>query len=153
MSELIQARMEEILNAVKFQLETVYADNVPAGIVITGGGSLVANLSQIASFIMKNNIRLACPTSNIVGANADSLKRPQYSTVVGLVMKGYDYELGLRKKELVMNEPKPAPQPVEPKPEPEPVPEPKKPEPKPQKPKKSFGSVFKSWMDKLEDDE
>jgi hypothetical protein len=70
-------------------------------------------------------------------------------------MKGYDYELGLRKKELVMNEPKSAPQPIEPKPEPkpEPVSEPKKPEPKPQKPKKSFGSVFKSWMDKLEDDE
>jgi len=155
MSELIQARMEEILNAVKFQIETVYADNVPAGIVITGGGSLVANLSQLASFIMKNSIRLACPTSNIAGANADSLKRPQYSTVVGLVMKGYDYELGLRKKELVMNEPKSAPQPIEPKPEPkpEPVSEPKKPEPKPQKPKKSFGSVFKSWMDKLEDDE
>ena len=152
LSEVIQARMEEILNAVKFQLETVYADKVPAGVVITGGGSLVANLNQLASFILKNNIRLACPLSNIEGKFADSLKKPQYSTVVGLVKKGFSFEQGLRKKELVSHEPEPMPKP---EPQPEPVQEPEKKEPskKQEKSKRRFGEVIKNWMDKLEDDE
>ncbi|MBQ1606488.1 MAG: cell division protein FtsA [Bacteroidales bacterium] len=154
MSEVIQARMEEILNAVKFQLETVYADKVPAGVVITGGGSLVANLNQLASFILKNSIRLACPISNIEGKFADSLKKPQYSTVVGLVKKGFDFEQGLRKKELVEQKPEPKPEPV-PEPQPEPISEPEKKEPekKPEKPKRRFGDMFRNLMDKIDEDE
>ena len=158
MSELIQARMEEILNAVKFQLETIYPDSVPAGIVMTGGGSLVANLNQLASFIMKNNIRMAYPVSNIGGVHAESLRKPQYSTVVGLIIKGFDYEQGLRKKELVMSEPEPVPQPepepvVEPQPKDKPQEKPKEEEKKPEKTKKNLRTMFKSLVDKLEDDE
>ena len=153
LSEVIQARMEEILNAVKFQIETVYADNVPAGIVITGGGSLVANLKQLASFVMKNSVRLAYPVSNIEGENSQALMKPQYSTVVGLVIKGFDFEQGKQKKEFIMAEPKqePAPQP-EPKPEPVAAPKPT-PEPEPEKPKKKISSVFRNFINKLEDDE
>ena len=152
MSEVIQARMEEILNAVKFQLETVYADKVPAGVVITGGGSLVANLNQLASFILKNSIRLASPISNIEGKFADSLKKPQYSTVAGLIKKGYLFEQGLRKKELVEQKPEPKPVP-EPKPEPvvEPKPVEKEPEKPAEKPKKK--SFFTRLMDKIDEDE
>ena len=150
MSEVIQARMEEILNAVKFQLETVYADKVPAGVVITGGGSLVANLNQLASFILKNSIRLASPISNIEGKFADSLKKPQYSTVVGLIKKGFDFEQGLRKKELVEQKPEPMPEP-----HPEPVRETKtvvkEPEKNEDKPKKK--SFFSRLMDKIDEDE
>ena len=150
MSEVIQARMEEILNAVKFQLETVYADKVPAGVVMTGGGSLVANLNQLASFILKNSIRLASPISNIEGKFADSLKKPQYSTVVGLIKKGFDFEQGLRKKELVEQKPEPMPEP-----HPEPVRETKtvvkEPEKNEDKPKKK--SFFSRLMDKIDEDE
>ena len=157
MSEVIQARMEEILNAVKFQLETVFPDTVPAGIVITGGGSLVANLNQLASFIMKNNIRLAYPTTNIEGKQSETLRKPQYSTVVGLIMKGYKYEQGLVKKELVMKEPEPVVEAPKPEPVVEPVPEPK-PSPevdekKNEKPKKNFKTMFKNLIEKLEDEE
>ncbi len=154
MSEVIQARMEEILNAVKFQLETVYADKVPAGVVMTGGGSLVANLNQLASFILKNSIRLASPISNIEGKFADALKKPQYSTVVGLVKKGFNFEQGLRKKELVEQKPEPKPEPV-PQPQPEPVQEPKPVEKEQEnhedKPKKK--SFFSRLMDKIDEDE
>ncbi len=154
MSELIQARMEEILNAVKFQIETVYADNVPAGIVITGGGSLVANLKQLASFIMKNSVRLAYPTSKIEGEGSQALMKPQYSTVVGLIIKGFDFEQGIVKKEFVMSEPKPEPKPEPaPEPKPEPAPEPAKKKPEPEKPKKKISSVFRNFINKLEDDD
>ncbi|MBO7133624.1 MAG: cell division protein FtsA [Bacteroidales bacterium] len=162
MSEVIQARMEEILNAVKFQLETIYPDTVPAGIVMTGGGSLVANLNQLASFIMKNNIRIASPMLALDGLYAESLRKPQYSTVVGLVVKGYEHEQGLRKKELVMREPEPVPEPepepvVAPEPEPAPAPEQEKKQPadvkQPEKPKKNFRDMLKSIVDKFEDDE
>ena len=122
--------------------------------MITGGGSLVANLNQLASFILKNSIRLACPISNIEGKFADSLKKPQYSTVVGLVKKGFDFEQGLRKKELVEQKPEPKPEPV-PEPQPEPISEPEKKEPekKPEKPKRRFGDMFRNLMDKIDEDE
>lgn len=158
MSEVIQARMEEILNAVKFQIETVFPDVVPAGVVITGGGALVSNLNQLASFIMKSNIRLAYPVANIEGERAELLKKPQYSTVVGLIKKGYDYEQGILRKEFIAKEPEPKPA-AEPKPEPVPVVEPKpepKPKPKPEpepKSKGSFRSVFSSIIKKLDEDE
>lgn len=152
LSEVIQARMEEILNAVKFQIETVYADSVPAGIVITGGGSLIANLKQLASFVMKNSVRLAYPVSNIEGACSQSLMKPQYATVVGLVIKGFDYEQGKKKKEFIMSEPKPAPAPA-PKPEPVKAPEPKNDKSEAEKPKKKISSVFRNFINKLEDDE
>ncbi len=163
MSEVIQSRMEEILNAVKFQIETIYYDVVPAGVVITGGGSLVANLNQLASFILKNTIRLAYPVANIDGKFADSLKKPQYSTVTGLLIKGNNFEDGLLQKELVMAVPEPEPIPetesepvVVPEPEPEPTPTPE-PEQKTdtksdKKPKTGFKDKLKSLLSTLEEE-
>ncbi|MCF0207592.1 MAG: cell division protein FtsA [Bacteroidales bacterium] len=157
LSEVIQARMEEILNTVKFQIETIFSE-VPSGIVITGGGSLMANLNQLASFILKNKVRLAYPSANIDGNCVEDMKKPQYATVVGLVMKGNDFENGILKKEFVKHEPEPVPEPKqEPKPTPTPTPtpepEPKK-EPKPEKKNKSkkFKGVWTNIMKKIEED-
>lgn len=178
MSEVIQSRMEELLNTVKFQIEMIFPNAVPAGIVMTGGGSLVANLNQLASFILKNNIRMAYPVANIEGRFAASLGKPQYSTVTGLIMKGYDYELGIMDNESsepeedsaaeaesvqnsvvesepeVVTEPEPTPEPIpEPKPEPKPEPAPvKQPEP-PKDPNRGFKTKFKKFLSKLEEEE
>lgn len=162
MSEVIQSRMEELLNTVKFQIEVIFPDAIPAGIVMTGGGSLMANLNQLASFILKNSIRMAYPVANIEGRFANSLGKPQYSTVTGLIMKGYDFELGIRGDELIPqaseSEPEVEPEPIsEPEPEPAPVSEPKpesKVEPDPKKDtKKKSRFKFKDILNILEDDE
>jgi cell division protein FtsA len=86
---IIQARMEEILHAVMFQIESAgIKDKLAGGIVITGGGSLLKNLKQLASYITGNDIRIAYPTEYIEGDYAEIINKPQYSTAVGLIMKG-----------------------------------------------------------------
>jgi len=89
---IIQARMEEILHAVMFQIESAgIKDKLAGGIVITGGGSLLKNLKQLASYISGNDIRIAYPTEYIEGAFSDIINKPQYSTAIGLIMKGFDF--------------------------------------------------------------
>ncbi|MDR2010134.1 MAG: cell division protein FtsA [Bacteroidales bacterium] len=92
LSAIIQARMEEILHTVMFQIESAgIKGNIPGGIVITGGGSLLKNLKQLASFITNNDIRIAYPTEYIEGKFSGDINKPQYSTAIGLIMKGYMY--------------------------------------------------------------
>jgi cell division protein FtsA len=92
LSAIIQARMEEILHAVMFQIESAgIREKLSGGIVITGGGSLIKNLKQLASYITNNDIRIAYPSTYIEGQFSDILNNPQYSTAIGLIMKGFDF--------------------------------------------------------------
>lgn len=92
LSAIIQARMEEILHAVMFQIESAgIREKLSGGIVITGGGSLIKNLKQLASYITNNDIRIAYPSTYIEGQFSDILNNPQYSTAIGLIMKGFAF--------------------------------------------------------------
>ncbi len=92
LSAIIQARMEEILHAVMFQIESAgIREKLSGGIVITGGGSLIKNLKQLASYITNNDIRIAYPSTYIEGQFSDILNNPQYSTSIGLIMKGFAF--------------------------------------------------------------
>ncbi len=89
LSAIIQARMEEIIHSVMFQIESAgIKGKIPGGIVITGGGSLLKNLKQLAALITNNDIRIAYPTEYIEGEFSDKINKPQYSTAIGLIMKG-----------------------------------------------------------------
>jgi len=89
---IIQARMEEIIHAVMFQIEnSKFQGELNSGIVITGGGSLVKNLKQLVSFISGYDVRIAYPSKYVTGVFADKINKPQYSTAVGLIMKGYEF--------------------------------------------------------------
>lgn len=99
LAKIIQARMEEILHAVMFQIESAgIREKLAGGIVITGGGSLMRNLKQLAAYITNNDIRIAFPTGYITGEFSDLLNKPQYSTAIGLIMKGCDYNTIIEEK-------------------------------------------------------
>lgn len=90
--QVIQARMEEIIHAVMFQIESSkFQGNLNAGIVITGGGSLLKNLKQLVTFISGYDVRIAYPSEHIKGSYAKQINKPQYSTAIGLIMKGHEY--------------------------------------------------------------
>ncbi|MDD2636303.1 MAG: cell division protein FtsA [Bacteroidales bacterium] len=92
LNNTIQARMEEILHAAMFQIESSGTkDKLAGGIVITGGGALLTNLKQLATYLTKNDIRIAYPTEYIEGTYSDTINRPQFSTAIGLLMKGYAF--------------------------------------------------------------
>ncbi len=93
LNETIQARMEEIIHAIMFQIETGgIREKLPGGIVMTGGGSLLKNLKQLTKYISANDVRIALPTDYISGQYSEIINQPQYSTAVGLLIKGIQFE-------------------------------------------------------------
>ncbi len=92
LSLVIQARMEEMIHAVMFQIEnSKFQGQLNAGIVITGGGSLMKNLKQLVSFISGYDVRIAFPNEHVCGKYSNTINKPQFSTSIGLIMIGHQY--------------------------------------------------------------
>jgi cell division protein FtsA len=90
LAQIIQARMEEILEFVLFEIKSCgYERKLSAGIVVTGGGSLLKHLPQLLMLTTGMDCRIGTPNEHLAG-NDDELKNPLYATGVGLVMKGIE---------------------------------------------------------------
>jgi cell division protein FtsA len=84
LSEIIEARMEEIFYLVLQEIRrSGYDGLLPAGVVLTGGSSLLAGARQLASQVMGLPARIGQP-QNLVGLT-DQLHSPAFSTSVGLL--------------------------------------------------------------------
>ncbi len=93
LGQIIQARMEEIISLVDFQIQkSGYQEKLGAGVAITGGGSLLTGLSQLFNFKTGMSVRIANPVNYLAADERDELKDPKYSTSVGLVVQGFDYQ-------------------------------------------------------------
>ncbi len=91
LSYIIQARMEEIVDYVMYQIESskMY-DKLGAGIVITGGGALLKNLSQLIKIRTGLEVRLGLPNKYIASAQIDEAGKPMYATSIGLLLSAMD---------------------------------------------------------------
>lgn len=90
LSQIIQARMEEILEFVLFEIKSSgYERKLAAGIVVTGGGAMLKHLPQLVMLTTGMDCRIGTPNEHLAG-NDDELKNPLYATGVGLVMKGIE---------------------------------------------------------------
>jgi cell division protein FtsA len=90
LAQIIQARMEEILEFVLYEIKSSgFERKLSAGIVITGGGSLCKHLPQLVMLTTGMDCRIGTPNEHLAG-NDEELKNPLYATGVGLVMKGID---------------------------------------------------------------
>ena len=88
LAQIIQARMEEILEFVLFEIKSSgFERKLAAGIVVTGGGALLKHLPQLVMLTTGMDCRIGTPNEHLAGAD-DELKNPLYATGVGLVMKG-----------------------------------------------------------------
>ncbi len=98
LAQIIQARMEEILEFVLFEIKSSgYERKLSAGIVVTGGGSLLKHLPQLVMLTTGLDCRIGTPNEHLAGTD-DELKNPLYATGVGLVMKGIEkYERELKR--------------------------------------------------------
>jgi len=95
LANIIQARMGEILDFVTYHLKQVGMDNraLNGGIILTGGGSQLTHLIQLTEYITGLNARIGYPTEHLAPNHIDELRKPMYSTCIGLILKGYnDYE-------------------------------------------------------------
>ncbi len=118
---IIQSRMEEIIDAVCFEIENSgYMDKLSAGIVLTGGGSMLKHLNQLVKFKTGMDVRIGFPGDKMAADSIEEINQPMFSTSVGLLLKGLDYyedkqeEMVIREKaEEVENQVEPMPELVE----------------------------------------
>jgi cell division protein FtsA len=83
--------MEEILDAVIFQLEgSDCMEKLTAGIVITGGGSLLRHLPQLVKYRTGLDVRIGKPEVQVSTQELKEVNHPMYSTSVGLLYKGLE---------------------------------------------------------------
>jgi cell division protein FtsA len=89
---IIQSRMEEIIDAVNFEIQSSgYADKISAGVVITGGGAMLKHLPQLVRFKTAMDVRIGFPNEHLGGNSKDEINQPMFATSVGLIMRGFDY--------------------------------------------------------------
>tara|TARA_B100001121_G_scaffold165305_1_gene144425 strand:- start:28 stop:1332 length:1305 start_codon:yes stop_codon:yes gene_type:complete len=94
LSEIIGARMKEIIDLVYHEIKVSGYDNkLMTGIVLTGGGSQMKNLKQLVAFITGKETRIGYPNEHLGSDSKDLVVSPMYSTGVGLVLKGFEYKL------------------------------------------------------------
>ncbi len=92
LSHIIQARMEEILEHVYYEIKTSgYERKLIAGIVVTGGGAQLKHLPQLVEFVTGLPARVGYPNEHLAKSKVEEMASPMYATAIGLVIKGVQY--------------------------------------------------------------
>jgi cell division protein FtsA len=87
LSEIIQPRVEEIFTLVARELTRAgFQDAATAGVVVTGGTSIMEGVPELAESVFDQPVRRGIPGD--VGGLADVIKSPIYATAVGLALYG-----------------------------------------------------------------
>lgn len=92
LANIIQARMEEILEHVMMEIKNSgYEKKLIGGIVLTGGGSQLKHITQLCEYMTGFSTRIGYPTEHLASTNTiENLASPIYSTGIGLVLKGFE---------------------------------------------------------------
>ncbi len=89
LAKIIQARMEEIIEAVYQEIKSSGLEKrLIGGIVLTGGGAMLKHIEQLTQFITGMDTRIGYPNEHLAGNSAEEMTSPMYSTAIGLVLLG-----------------------------------------------------------------
>jgi cell division protein FtsA len=81
-ADIIEARMEEILQMAQYEIRKRGFRDLPGGYVLTGGVANMPGVLELAQAVLENNVRVAMP--DYIG-----VRDPQYTTGVGLIKFAY----------------------------------------------------------------
>lgn len=109
LSQIINSRVEEILQMVNTELEAYGAQEkkkyLIAGIVLSGGGSNLKHLRQLSAQLTGFETRIGVANEFISNDNNELLKGPEYATAVGLLMESINVKERLfEEKEIIEEE-------------------------------------------------
>jgi len=91
LSYIIQARMEEIIDYVIYQIEaSKLYEKLGAGIVITGGGALLKRLPELVKYRTGLEVRIGLPNKYLGSNNIEEARKPMYATSIGLLLSAID---------------------------------------------------------------
>lgn len=83
--EIVEARLEEIFEAVQTQLRKAgRAGKLPSGVVLTGGGAQLKNVVDYAKQYLGLAAKIGRPAG--YGGVADNIEKPSFATAVGLMI-------------------------------------------------------------------
>lgn len=89
LAHIIQARMEEIVEHIYYEIRNSgYEKKLIAGIVLTGGGSLLKHIVQLTEFMTGMDTRIGYPNEHLASEVPEELASPMYATGIGLVIEG-----------------------------------------------------------------
>ncbi|HKI60746.1 MAG TPA: cell division protein FtsA [Mariprofundaceae bacterium] len=92
MAQILEPRVEELFEMIKTELQlSGYQELLAAGLVLTGGSSLLEGMVELAEDIFDVPVRLGRPHG--VGGLMDVVSSPMYATGVGLILYGQRYRL------------------------------------------------------------
>ncbi len=91
LAHIIQARLEEIVENVYFEIKNSgFEKKLIGGIVITGGGSQLKHICQLVEYMTGMDTRIGYPNEHLASGNSDEITSPVFATGVGLVIKGLE---------------------------------------------------------------
>ncbi len=84
--QIIQPRMEEILEIAAMEIKrSGYSKHLSAGVVLTGGGSLIKGTAELAREVLGMTTKIGIPSGYYAGLVRE-IENPIYATGVGLVL-------------------------------------------------------------------
>jgi cell division protein FtsA len=103
LASIIQARMEEIIEHIYYEIKNSgYEKKLIAGIVLTGGGAQLKHVAQLTEFITGMDTRIGYPNEHLAKNVSEEIASPMFATGVGLVIKGFERLEKTENKDKVM---------------------------------------------------
>jgi len=88
LAQIIQPRMEEIFEIAAMEIKrSGYSRHLSAGVVLTGGGSLIKGAAELSREVLGMPVKIGIPGGFNAGLVRE-IENPIYSTCVGLVLHG-----------------------------------------------------------------
>ena len=86
LAKIIEARLEEIFDYVLWEIRrSGFEEKLIAGIVLTGGGSLLKNIDLLSEYYTGLPTRIGQPVEQLAHGYTSQIASPIYSTAVGLL--------------------------------------------------------------------
>lgn len=87
LSEIITARVEEIIMAILYEIHrSGYADKLRSGIVVTGGGAQLTNLGNYIYDLSGYRVRTGYPKHSFSFQDCEGITDPTATTTLGLIL-------------------------------------------------------------------
>ncbi len=100
LARIIQARVEEILDYVVWEIRrSGYERKLIGGIVMTGGGALLNHIDKLSEYHTGMSTRIGIPVEQLGHGYNEQLSSPIYSTAIGLLLKAFEKPVTIRKEE------------------------------------------------------
>lgn len=93
LAKIIKSRVTMILEQVLYEIHnTDYNKKLIAGVVLTGGGSMITDIVKLTEFTLGLDTRIGTPDEHISGNVTEEMRHPMHATGIGLVLKGFQIE-------------------------------------------------------------